>query len=136
MPICNIPYGITIHRYLREHPNEADGVDLAQFSFKIPMLVKEKSLEEHTTRVLQDGRKRRRMPWNGGRKEWSVSNLDMNIEIGYIELVLYSCDIWVIVEDLATAFDVMTCKLLISSKFSHDHHQNNKDITFYLLQNG
>ncbi|WOH12618.1 hypothetical protein DCAR_0832124 [Daucus carota subsp. sativus] len=36
-------------RYPREHPSEVDGADLTQFSFKIPILVKENSLEEHTT---------------------------------------------------------------------------------------
>ena len=50
-----------VRRYLREHPNEADGVDLAQFSFKILMPVKENSLKEH--------HKHRRMPWNEGRKK-------------------------------------------------------------------
>lgn len=50
-PIDNIPYGVLIDRYLLEHPDEAEGVDLSRFSFQTPKPLRKNFVKKGTDHV-------------------------------------------------------------------------------------
>lgn len=48
MHTYNVPDGVFIDRYLLEHPDEAEGVDLSRFSFQTPKPLQKNFVKKRT----------------------------------------------------------------------------------------